>query len=263
MVQPCQGLLAILAFSFLAFGQGTSSSVSSKPIAISGGTLVDVASGSQVPDSLIIVRGDRIEQVGRLGQLTGPKDATVIDARGKWILPGLMDMHSHVGNSDVSALTLQLYLANGVTTIRDPGGFVAVLRLEKQDIDSGKTIGPHLFFCGDILDGMPPVHPEGSLLVDSPERAHSAVTFLADQGVDCIKVYNNVKEPELKEIIRAARARNLPVIGHVPRTLTMTQAVELGMQGLEHIRITGRELLPLEEANKIDFLLFAKRETLL
>jgi predicted amidohydrolase len=138
MVQPCQGLLAILAFSFLAFGEGTSSSVSSKPIAISGGTLVDVASGSQVPDSLIIVRADRIEQLGRLGQLIAPKDATLVDARGKWILPGLMDIHSHVGNSDVSALTLQLYLANGVTTIRDPGGFVAVLRLEKQDIDSGR-----------------------------------------------------------------------------------------------------------------------------
>ena len=57
--------------------------------------------------------------------------------------------------------------------------------------------------------------------------------------MDCVKVYNSVKEPELNEIIRTARARKLPVIGHVPRTLTMTHAVELGMQYLEHIRITG------------------------
>jgi hypothetical protein len=68
-------------------------------------------------------------------------------------------------------------------------------------------------------------------------------------------------EPELKEIIRTAHTRRLPVTGHIPRTLTMTHAVELGMEGLEHIRITGREMLPVDEANKIDFLPFAKRET--
>jgi imidazolonepropionase-like amidohydrolase len=89
------------------------------------------------------------------------------------------------------------------------------------------------------------------------------VAFLADQGVNCIKVYNSIKEPELVEIIRTARSRNLPVTGHLPRSLTMTRAIELGMQGLEHIRITGRELLSIEQANKIDFLPLAKRETLL
>jgi len=113
------------------------------------------------------------------------------------------------------------------------------------------------------LDGIPPLVAEDTLLVDTPVRARSALIFLADQGVDCIKVYNNVKEPELKEIIATARTRDLSVIGHVPRTMTMTHAVELGMRSLEHVRITGRELLPLDEANKIDFLPLATRETFL
>jgi imidazolonepropionase-like amidohydrolase len=82
-----------------------------------------------------------------------------------------------------------------------------------------------------------------SLLVDTPQRARSAVNFLADQGVDFVKVYNNVKEPELKAIIETAKERTLPVAGHIPRSMTMTHAVELGMTRLEHIRVTGREML--------------------
>jgi imidazolonepropionase-like amidohydrolase len=110
---------------------------------------------------------------------------------------------------------------------------------------------------------MVPVWPSGSILVDTPERAKSAVNFLADQGVDFVKVYNNVKEPELKAIVETANQRGLPVAGHVPRSMTMTRAIELGMTRLEHIRITGKEMLSAEEAEKIDPLPVGKREPLL
>jgi len=261
-------VLKLFTFTLMFCAVAYAQSLASTPSAISnvvivGGTLIDVRNGQEIKNSAVFIRGERIAQVGVVGKLEIPRDARIVDAHGKWILPGLVDMHAHVSMDDSDLLPLELYLVNGVTTIRDPGGYVSVARLAKEDIDSGKRIGPRLFFCGDILDGMRPVVAQGSLLVDTPERARSAVIFLADQGVDCIKVYNNVKEPELKEIIATARARNLPVIGHVPRTITMTHAVELGMQSLEHIRITGRELLPLDEANQIDSLPFAKRETLL
>jgi imidazolonepropionase-like amidohydrolase len=261
-------MLRVFTFTFIfcaiAFAQNPASTPTPfNNVAIVGGTLIDVRNGEQTQDSVVLVREERITQVGVLGKVEIPSDARIVDAHGKWILPGLMDMHAHVSEDDSDLLPLELYLLNGVTTIRDPGGYVSISRLEKIDLDSGKRIGPRLFFCGNILDGMPPVIAQHTLLVDTLARARSAVTFLADQGVDCIKVYNNVKEPELKEIISTAHARNLPVIGHVPRTLTMTHAVELGMQSLEHVRITGRELLPLDEANKIDFLPFAQREALL
>lgn len=228
---------------------------------IKGGTVIDVHTGHQAANSFIVIEGNRIKQVGRESEIVVPREAQVIDAHGKWIIPGLMDMHAHV--SGVKNLPFELYLANGVTTIRDPGGNLTLLRLARQEIESGKRPGPRLFFSGYVLDGNPPLWPEISLIADTPERAESAVNFLIDQGVESVKVYNSITEPVLAAIVRAAHRRGIPVIGHVPRSMTMTRAVELGMDGLEHIRVTGRELLPMEEADKIDFLPFVQREALL
>jgi len=138
-----------------------------------------------------------------------------------------------------------------------------VLRLTRERLLRGELIGPRLFFSGPLLDGVPPVWPDLSLLVDTPQRARSAVNFLADQGVDFVKVYNNVKEPELRAIVETAKELELPVAGHIPRSMTMTHAIELGMTRLEHIRVTGREMLSLDEAQKIDLLPLGSREPLL
>lgn len=230
-------------------------------VVIKGATLIDVHTGNQVANSLIVVEGNRIKQVGREPEIVVPQGAQVVDAQDKWIIPGLMDMHAHI--TVAKNLPLELYLANGVTTIHDPGGSLTPMRLARQEIDSGKRSGPRLFFAGYVLDGNPPLWPDLSIVADTEERAESAVNFLIDQGVDSIKVYNSISEPVLIAILRAAHRRGISVIGHVPRSMTMTRAVELGMDGLEHIRVTGRELLPLEEADKIDFLPFVQREALL
>jgi imidazolonepropionase-like amidohydrolase len=236
------------------------SQTSSTVLVLRGGTLVDVASGKEISDSTIVMRGERIEQIGS-GNRAIPEGAQVIDAKGKWIVPGLIDSHAHADNPDETPFSL--YLANGVTTIRNPGGNITVLRLTREQLIRGELIGPRLFFSGPLLDGIPPVWPDMSLLVDTPQRARSAVNFLADQGVDFVKVYNNVKEPELRAIIETAKERGLPVAGHIPRSITMTHAVELGMTRLEHIRITGREMLSADEADQIDPLPLGRREPLL
>lgn len=243
---------------FLLLSLLPSAASTQQSVVIKGGTLIDVHTGHQVTGSVIVVEGNRIKQVGKESEVVVPRNAQVIDAHGKWIIPGLMDMHAHI--SETPNIPLTLYLVNGVTTIRDPAGNLTPLRLARQDIDSGKRLGPRLFFSGYVLDGNPPLWPDFSVMADTPERAESAVNFLIDQGVDLIKVYNSVTEPALVAILRTAYARGIPVTGHVPRSMTMTRAVELGMDGLEHIRVTGRELLPLEEADKIDFLPFVERE---
>jgi imidazolonepropionase-like amidohydrolase len=230
-------------------------------LVLRGGTLVDVASGKEIPDSVIVIRGERIEQIGKEGSTGIPEGAQIVEAGDQWIIPGLIDSHAHAESFDETPFSL--YLANGVTTIRNPGGDLTVLRLTREQLASGKLVGPRLFFSGPILDGMPPVWPSGSILVDTPERARSAVNFLADQGVDFVKVYNNVKEPELKVIIETAKERRLAVAGHIPRSMTMTRAIELGMTRLEHIRITGKEMLGTEEAEAIDPLPVGKREPML
>jgi imidazolonepropionase-like amidohydrolase len=250
------GCLVILA----AFSVALHSQTNDSMLVIRGGTLIDVKSGSEIPNSLIVVHGERIAEVLKEGKPDGPPGAKIIDAKGKWIIPGLIDSHAHAESAE--EVPFGLYLANGVTAIRNPGGNTTVLRLTRDKLLRGELAGPRLFFSGQILDGMPPVQT-WFLLVDTPERARSAVNFLADQGVDFVKTYNNVKEPELKVIIQTAKERGLPVAGHVPRTLTMTRAIELGMTHLEHIRITGKEMLSAEEAATIDPLPVGKREPML
>jgi imidazolonepropionase-like amidohydrolase len=242
-------------------------------LSIVGANLIDVQKGISIDRSLVLTTRDRITAVGRVGQMEIPPGAKVVDARDKWLIPGLVDMHVHVSSgaqvpqsfTGVPGYpTLVLYLANGVTTVRDTGGNITLLRALRQDLNSGRQVGPRLFFSGMILDGNPPVAGGPSvILADSERSAQSAVNFLADQGVDFIKVYNNISEPVLITIIKTTHARGLTITGHVPRSITTTRAVELGMDGLEHIRITGRELLPVEEANKIDFLPLGSREPLL
>lgn len=244
-----------LLFVFVGPARGQSSSPA---LVIRAGTLVDVRSGKEIPDSVVVVRGERIEAIGPAAKVEIPAGAQIVDAGGRWVIPGLIDSHAHAG--DDPSVPLALYLANGVTTIRNPGGNISLLRLTRDQLQTGKLVGPRLYFSGQILDGMPPVWPSMSLLVDTPERARSVVIFLADQGADFVKVYNNVKEAELAEIISAARERGLPVAGHIPRTLTMTRAIEMGMTRLEHIRVTGKEMLSAEEAEKIDPLPFRRRD---
>ena len=257
--------LLMILFVLLGRTFGTTQAPNSTPVnttvVIVHATLVDVRAGKETPDSVIVIRGDKIERVGTSSEISVPFQTLVVDAGGKWVIPGLMDMHAHAGNSP--EVPVNLYLAQGVTTIRSPGGNISLLRLLREQIESGKMIGPRLFFSGPLLDGNPPVWPDGSFIVDTLERAQSTVNFLADQGVDFIKVYNNLSEPVLAKIIETATQRGLIVAGHIPRSMTMTRAVELGMKSLEHIRITCREMLPLDVANQIDFLPLGQREPLL
>jgi hypothetical protein len=150
----------------------------------------------------------------------------------------------HVHASTIGDVPLALYVANGVTSVRDLGGNVTVLRLIRERAETAEDQPrPRLFFAGAMLDGNPPSAPRISLMVDSPDRAASAVNLLVDQTADVIKVYNGITEPVLQAIVAAARARAVPVVGHVPRELTVRRAVELGMSGIEHAALRGADLL--------------------
>lgn len=232
-------------------------------LAITGGTVIDVRTGAHHPNTTVLVDGERIVAVGPAQQL--PESAQVIDASGTWLLPGLMDMHGHItGEQNAHKEKIHhLHLVYGVTTVRDTGGNLTLLRLLRERIERGSHTGPRIFFSGPLLDGATPVWPAMSIMVDTPERARGAVQFLASQGVDFIKTYNWVPEASLQVILDTAHGLGLRVTGHVPRTITMTRAIQLGMDCLEHIRITGRELLPSEEAERLDPLPVAVRETLL
>ena len=229
--------------------------------ALVGGTVIDVRRGTTIPDAAVLVESGRISTVGPRAQV--PVDgARTIDTKGAWLIPGLMDMHVHVSGEGRSDL-LPLYVAHGVTTVRDVGGSLTVLRLLRDDLETGRLVGPRLFYAGPLLDGIPPLWPPMTMLVDTEARAESAVRFLATHEVSVVKVYNSVSEASLAVVIRTAHELGLPVTGHVPRAVRTSRAVEMGMDGLEHIRVTGREILPAAEADKIDYLPLRRREPLL
>jgi cytosine/adenosine deaminase-related metal-dependent hydrolase len=234
-----------------------------EPLVLAGATLIDVQSGESTPNSALVIEGGRIAWAGRRDELTLPAGARHEDVSGAWLIPGLVDMHVHLKPSPLAVRLLPLYLAHGVTTVRDVGGNITQLALLRDDLAAGRRFGPRHFFAGPLLDAPPLLWPEQTIMVDTPARAHSAVRMLLDQGVDCVKVYNNVREDSLIAIVEESHAGCRMVIGHVPRTLSTSHAVEIGMGCLEHIRVTGRELLSPEEADEIDPLPLGTRETLL
>jgi imidazolonepropionase-like amidohydrolase len=162
----------------------------SEPLAITGGTIIDVRTGRQHPNTTVLIDGDRIAAVGAAQQV--PDTARVIDAAGMWLLPGLMDMHAHTTSEQHAhkAKIHHLYLAYGVTTVRDTGGNLTLLRLLTDQIERGSHTAPRIFFAGPLLDGATPVWPAMSIIVDTPDRARGAVQFLASQNVNFIKIYN-------------------------------------------------------------------------
>jgi imidazolonepropionase-like amidohydrolase len=224
-----------------------------------GATVVDVVGETCAPDQTVLVTGGRISEVGPRADVPIPSDAHQHDVAGHWVLPGLVDMHCHLAIHK-NELPLELFLLNGVTTVRDPGGAVTKQRLIREQVEAGTRLGPRVLIAGELLDGNPPVWSDHTHLVDTPERGIAAVQHLAAQGVDCVKIYNHVPPDVLAAVIAVAHDLGLPVVGHVPRRMSMLQAIEAGMNGLEHIRITGLDFLPADRARGLDMLPVSERE---
>ncbi len=224
-----------------------------------GATVIDVVGETYATDQTVLVSDERITQVGPRDEVVIPADARRHDVTGHWVLPGLVDMHCHLTGHN-HELPLELFLLNGVTTVRDPGGPVTQQRLLREQVQAGTRLGPRLLIAGELLDGNPPVWPGFSYLIDTRERGVAAVRHLASQGVDCVKIYNHVAPDVLAAVISVSRELGLPVIGHVPRRMSMLQAIQAGMNGLEHIRVTGSDFLPPERAAELDMLPVSERE---
>jgi imidazolonepropionase-like amidohydrolase len=213
----------------------------SKPrlaIAITHITVIDATGAPARPNSTVLIEGAKIAAVGRDFSIAIPSGVQVIDGTGKFLIPGLADMHVHLtGAGEPSGsreFILPLLVANGVTTVRDMGGKVALLRRLKKEIDSGAQLGPQIFFTGPYLDGNPPSF-QPSIVVQSPAEADAAVRKLKSEGVDFIKVQSRLKPAAYFAIAEAARKENIRFVGHVPDSISATQASDAGQASIEHL----------------------------
>ena len=201
-------------------------------VAFTNVNVIDGRSSSPLPDRNVVIRGNRIVAEGPAASTTVPTGARRIDGRGKFLIPGLWDMHVHLtmpGGRDV----LRLYVANGVTGVRDMASEWAPLKAMRADIARGSLIGPRIISSGPYLEGGDVPIPH--LLVRTPADAQPAVDSLIKLGVDFIKVHGQLTPESYYAIARAARARNIPFAGHVSRTVGAANASDSGQASIEHI----------------------------
>ena len=198
-------------------------------LVIRGARLFVAEQATMQPGMTVVMTGDRITAVGKDGSVKIPAGATVIDAAGKSLIPGLWDMHVHMQAGDDGPM----HIAAGVTNARDMGNdTISVLALQKQFAD-GSLIGPRLMLAG-LIDGSGPYQVPTGLLADDEATARKDVDWYAAHGYEQIKVYSSMKPELVPAIIAEAHAKGLRVSGHVPAFMTASQVVTLGFDEVQH-----------------------------
>ena len=221
-----------------------------------GGRLVDGCGGPPVDDAAVLIDGERVTWTGRAADAVIPDGYRRIDTTGHTMLPGLVDAHAHVAavmcgaelqtqdSSAFSSFFIDQFLRFGVTAVRDTGS--PDTGPEFQLLREGRRDWPRFVGSGPNLDGAPGGPWPGLRVVDDPQLGRGAVRELAAQGVDFVKTYVWMPPATLAAVVDAAHAAGLPVAAHAGHILTADEAVRLGVDALEHVRI-GPELLSEEK----------------
>lgn len=207
-------------------------------LAITHVTVIDVTSASPAPDQTVLVEKEKIVVIGPSQAVAIPSGAKIVDGSGKFLIPGLADMHVHLtgsGEPDGSRkFILPLLVANGITTVRDMGGYLDSLLPLRKEIEEGKRTGPRIIFAGPYLDGDPPAF-QPAIVVKDRTQADDAVQKLTQRGVDFIKVQSNLSRDAYFAVAAAAKQRNISFVGHVPDRITAWEAAAAGQKSIEHL----------------------------
>ncbi|HJQ69314.1 MAG TPA: amidohydrolase family protein [Blastocatellia bacterium] len=227
-----------------------------RALVLSGGTLIDGTGSAPVADSVVVIEKDRIVAAGPRSRVSIPKGATVVDARGKYILPGLWDMHSHSFQAEFGPA----YLAAGVTTVRDMGSEFEFVTVMRDAIKQGRGLGPDMLLAGYIEakgDG-----PQVDFEVATPDEARAAVRRYKNAGFEQIKIRDRITLELLKAIAAEAHSLGMTLTGHVPRSLNARKAVEAGQDQISHINFVAPVINRGPEANK-DIQFFIDHKTVI
>ncbi len=195
-------------------------------------TLIDGSGAAPIERATIVIDGERIASVGR--DASAAPGAEVIDGGGRWAVPGLIDTHVHA--ELVGHESLPVWLALGVTTIRDLGGALDFMVETRKLLTDGTLIGARLLFAGPMIDGDPPTWPALNLPTKDTNEALRAVDAALAAGADAIKLYTTMEPDVLRGCIDHVGGR-VPVTGHLGRTLA-SEAMAAGINGLEHALLT-------------------------
>lgn len=219
-------------------------------VAITRVTVIGGANATAQRDQTVLIRGNRISAVGKSTKVKVPAEARVIDGRGKYLIPGLWDSHVHLGLTGESSLPL--FIANGVTGVRDMAGNAAELRVWRQQIAAGALTGPRIKMAGPAVESekflqiLPKVDQMLSLRlsaeilptrigISTPDEARRAVDRLADMAVDFVK-FRTMPSPEAYiALADEAKKCGLAFVGHEPEVVDLEAASSAGQRSIEHL----------------------------
>jgi len=245
----------------LAFTSVAGSAQSSPPLIIQNVTVIDATGSPAQLHRTVIVQDGKIAGIYPGKRFHFPKGTPLhIDGSGKFLIPGLWDMHVHTVFGDWfphgKDIALPLFIANGVTGVRDMGGELDVLQQWRKEIAAGTFVGPRMVIAGPMLDGPHPRFPS-SIAITTPDDGRRAVDDLKRRGVDFIKLQSLIPRDAVFAIAEEARKQNIPFVGHVPDAVRASEASHAGQKSFEHLIGIFEGSSPLED----QFLKGRKTET--
>ena len=228
-------LFLILLLPRLLYAQ-TTAIPPARPLVFTHVTVIDVTGAPSKSDMTVVVAGNHIAAVGRTGKVRIPKNAQVVDASGKFLIPGLWDMHIHSFTDNGWEWVFPLLIANGVTGVRELGTrlpFERINQIRRETLE-GKVLGPRYGAAtARVLDGAgSQILP--STAVETADEARRLVREYKQQDMDFIKVYNLLSREVYLAIIDEAKRQKIPVAGHVPFSMTAAEVSDLGQISIEH-----------------------------
>lgn len=227
--------ISLLATVLLSSASAVRPHAQPQVVAFTHAAIVDPGGASTMRDRTVVVTGDRIAEIGRTGEVSIPPGAGVVDATGKYLIPGLWDMHAHAFTHRGGAF-FSLYAVAGVTGVRDMHTVVPMAQIEEHRtrLAAGTSTGPRLIaVAGPLIAG-----PSGAgrlpaeAIVRTPEEARAAVVARKRMGVDFVKVHGGLTHELLLAIADEAKRQGLPYAGHAPGR--PEDASDAGLKSIEH-----------------------------
>jgi imidazolonepropionase-like amidohydrolase len=252
MKMKTQFLLSlVLAITPAMSGGQLQPSPSAAVLEINDVTVIDPTGAPAQSHRTVVVRDGRIEGIYQSeGFHSQTRGAVQITGTGKFLIPGLWDMHVHMVFGDWfphgKEITLPLFIANGVTGVRDMGGDLDVLLEWRREIAAGTLLGPRMVISGPMLDGPQPRFPS-SVAIATPQDGRRAVDDLKRRGADFIKLQSLIPREAVFAIADEARKQNIPFVGHVPDAVRATETSNAGQKSFEHLIGIFEASSPLED----------------
>lgn len=202
-------------------------------------TVVDVVKGRLIRDQVVRVASARIVEVVPAAGARIPKRIRVVDATGKFLIPGLWDMHTHLLSGvppGCPEVTFPLTVAHGVTGVREVGSYLDFLHAWREEVESGRIVGPQIVGTDRLIDGVPPVYPGIASVATTPGNARLTVEILSRRGADFVKAYEMLRRDAFFALAEQAKKSGLPVVAHVPLAVLAGEASDAGVRSFEHLR---------------------------